>query len=59
MKIENFFYETCDVDFKEEYLRDQQINFDQIPYVARLGWSIDCVMFLGRFYQNSDFDGNQ
>ena len=34
--IEKFVYEMYNGDFKEEYLRDQWINFDQISYLARL-----------------------
>ena len=45
-------------DFKEENLRDQWINLDQISHVARLGYMTGCIMFWGRLYQNSDFYGN-
>ena len=45
--------------FKLEYLWSHLANFDQILYVASLGWGKGCIRFWGRLDQNSGFHSNR
>ena len=45
--------------FKLEYLRGQSASHDQILFVASLGVRKGCIMFWGRFDQNSGAHGKR
>ena len=45
--------------FELEYPWSQSVNFDQILYVASMGWGKGCLRFWGRLDRNSGFHGNR